>query len=241
MKRVVLLAALVFLGPGAVEEAQAAGECRGLDVCVSVPGPWVAVPAASARQARVVHFQLTCPKRHIVGGLDALLSDRTLEVEFLGKLGSPVNPGVTTGRSAVFVATYARQRRTSFRPFLGCIPQSGGGGRETTSYTPFSAATPAAVRPQPPERRVRTLRVRPGPGRSLSAACPGAERLVGTSHAVGFRSKAAPSAAVMAGVQVSRSVRAGRVELSAARDAGAVPRATRVEVQLHLLCAKGPS
>ena len=240
MRRVLVLAALVLFAPGMADEAHAAGECRGLDVCVSVPGPWVAVPAASAHEASVVHYQLTCPRRHIVGGLDALLSDRRLDVKFLGNLGSPVNPGITTGRSVVFVATYARRRRTSFRPFLGCIPQSGGGGRETTSYTPFSVATPAAVRPQPPQRRVRTLRVRPGAGRSISARCPGAERLVGTSHAVGFRRKAAPSAAIMGGVNVSRSVRPGSVELSATR-AATVPRGTRVEVQLHLLCAKGPA
>ena len=240
MRRALVLAALGLFLPGVAGEARAAGECRGLDVCVSVPGPWVAVPAAAARQASVIHYQLTCPRRHIVGGLDALLSDRRLDVEFLGNLGSPVNPGITTGRSVVFVATYARRRRTSFRPFLGCIPQSGGGGRETTSYTPFSAATPAAVRPQPPQRRVRTLRVRPGSGRSLSARCPGVERLVGASHAVGFRRKAAPSAAIMGGVRVSRSVRPGRVELSATRGS-AIPRGTRVEVQLHLLCAKGPA
>jgi hypothetical protein len=240
VRRALVLAALGLFLPGVAGEARAAGECRGLDVCVSVPGPWVAVPAAAARQASVIHYQLTCPRRHIVGGLDALLSDRRLDVEFLGNLGSPVNPGITTGRSVVFVATYARRRRTSFRPFLGCIPQSGGGGRETTSYTPFSASKPAAVRPQPPQRRVRTLRLRPGAGRSLSARCPGAERLVGTSHAVGFRRKAAPSAAIMSGVNVSRSVRPGIVELSATRSS-AVPGATRVEVQLHLLCAKGPA
>jgi hypothetical protein len=41
-------------------------------------------------------------------------------------------------------------------------------------------------------------------------------------------------------VDVSRRVRAGSVELNATRGR-AVPRGTRVEVQLHLLCAKGPS
>jgi hypothetical protein len=240
VKRVVVLAAVVFFVPGAADEARAAGECRGLDVCVSVPGPWVAVPPASARQARVVHYQLTCPRRHIVGGLDAVLSDRRLDVKFLGSLGSPVNPGITTGRSAVFVATYARQRFATYRPFLGCIPQSGGGGRETTSYTPLSVAAPVAIRPQPPERRVRTLRIRPGTGRSLEARCPPSERLVGSSHAVGFRRKAVPSATIMSGVRVERHVQDGGVEISAARS-GVVPRGTRVEVQVHLLCAKGPA
>jgi hypothetical protein len=238
VRRLVVVTAVVFLAPGFAGEARAAGECRGLDVCVSVPGPWVAVPAASAQQARVVNYQLTCPRRHIVGGLDAVLTDRRLDVKFLGSLGSPVNPGITTGRSAVFVATYARQRRTSFQPFIGCIPQSGGGGRDTTSYTPFSIAAPVAVRPKPPERRVRTLRVRPGAARRLVAGCAAGERLVGSSHAVGFRRPAAPSAALMGSVRVERRSSSGRVEVSAVRSNG-VPRGTRVEVQVHLLCARG--
>jgi hypothetical protein len=137
------------------------------------------------------------------------------------------------------VATYARQRWTSFRPFIGCIPLSGGGGRQTTAYTP-SAYSPAAVRPKPPERRVRTLRVRPGAARSLQARCASTERLVGSSHAIGFHRKAAPSAAMMAGVRVARGGQEGGASVSAERSA-AVPRGTRVEVQLHLLCAGGPA
>jgi hypothetical protein len=240
VRRLVLLAALL-VAPATAQDANAAGECRGLDVCVSAPGPWVAVPPASARRASVVNYQMTCPRRHIVGGLDAVLSDRRIDVKFLGALGSPVNPGITTGRSVVFVATYARQRWTSFRPFIGCIPLSGGGGRQTTAYTP-SAYTPAAVRqrPKPPERRVRTLRVRPGAARSLEGRCASTERLVGASHAIGFRRKAAPSAAMMAGVRVARSEQDGGASVSAERSA-AVPRGTRVEVQLHLLCAGGPA
>jgi hypothetical protein len=237
VKRLVLLAALV-VAPATAGEATAAGECRGLDVCVSAPGPWVAVPPAAPRRASVVNYQMTCPRRHVVGGLDAVLSDRRIDVKFLGALGSPVNPGITTGRSVVFVATYGRQRWTSFRPFIGCIPQSGGGGRQTTAYTP--AAVTQAVRPQPPERRVRTLRVRRGAARSLEARCASTERLVGSSHAVGFHRKAAPSGAMMAGVRVARAEQNGGARVSAERS-GAVPRGTRVEVQLHLLCARGPA
>jgi hypothetical protein len=238
VRRVVVIAALLLVALGTVEEARATNECRGLDVCISVPGPWVAVPPAPARRAAVVYYQLSCPRRSIVGGLDAVLTDRSIDVKFLGSLGSPVNPGITTGRSVVFVATYARQRRTSFRPFIGCIPQSGGGGRETTSYTPGARGTPAAVRPRPPERRVRTLRVRTGERPRLVARCRDGERLVGSSHAVAFRRPRAPSPQVMSGVRVGRHVESGRVEVSAARSA-AVPRGTRVEVQVHLVCARG--
>ena len=48
-------------------------------------------------------FQLDCPKRFIVGGLDAELSIRAIEIGFVGGLGSPVNPGITTTGSAVFL------------------------------------------------------------------------------------------------------------------------------------------
>jgi hypothetical protein len=239
VRRAILLAAALLFVPATADDARAAGECRGLDVCVSVPGPWVAVPAASLRSASVVNYQLTCPRRHIVGGLDALLSDRAIDLKFLGSLGSPVNPGTTTGRSAVFVGTYARQRRTSFRPYLGCIPLAGGGGRETTSYDPAAVPTEAVQR-QPPQRRVWTIRLRPGDTRTLAARCAPSERLVGSSHAVGFRRNAAPSASIMGGVRVERSVRGAGVNVTAARG-GAIPFATRVEVQVHLLCAKGTS
>jgi hypothetical protein len=238
VRRVAVIAALLLLAPGAAEDARATNECRGLDVCISVPGPWVAVPSAAARRAAIVHYQLSCPRRSVVGGLDAVLANRSIDVKFLGSLGSPVNPGITTGRSVVFVATYARQRRTSFRPFIGCIPQSGGGGRETTSYTPESRVAPAAVQQRPPERRVRTLRVRAGERPRLAARCRTGERLVGSSHAVAFRRPRPPSAQIMSGVRVARHVEDGRVEVSAARSA-AVPRGMRVEVQVHLLCARG--
>ena len=47
MKAALVAAAVLVLvalaGPGA---ARATNECRGLDVCIRVPGPWVAVPGA---------------------------------------------------------------------------------------------------------------------------------------------------------------------------------------------------
>ena len=233
MRRVAALAAAVALGLGAAGEARAADECAGLDVCISVPGPFVAVPAAPPGGSRTVYYRLSCPRRSVVGGLDAVLGDRSLEVRFLGRMGSPVNPGITTSQSAVFVATYARARVTYFRPFLGCIPTSGGGGRETT-------AVDASPRPVPPVRRVRTLRLRAGaPGR-LAFRCSRGERLVGSSHAVAFRTRSAPPGSVLAGVTAARRQRAGRVEVRARRTA-AVPPRVRTEVQVHALCARGQS
>jgi hypothetical protein len=232
VRRVVLLGTIVALGLAWTGAANAAGECKGLDVCISVPGPWVAVPPAPPGASRTVYYRLSCPRRTIVGGLDAVLGDRSLDVRFLGRMGSPVNPGITTSQSAVFVATYARARVTYFRPFLGCIPTSGGGGRETTSVD-------ASPRPAPPIRRVRTLRVRAGgPGR-LAFGCASGERLVDSSHAVAFRMRSAPTASILTGASATRRQRAGRLDVRARRTA-AVPPRVRVEVQVHALCARGP-
>ena len=232
MRRAFLILAMALVPLAFAGEAHATNECRGLDVCISVPGPWVAVPAAPATGVTTTYFQLTCPKGSIAGGLDAILGDRTLDVAFLGKLGSPVNPGITTSRSVVFVATYARGAPTAFRPVLGCIPTSGGGGRSTTAYHPV------VVKPQPVLRRVHAFPLR-GVARHVTASCRGGERLVGWSSATGLRTKRQPGAAVLSGVQVATRRDGNAVVVRATRTT-AVPRGLRVVVQVHLLCARGP-
>ena len=56
--------------------AGGADECEGLMVCVPVAGPWVVVPASTSIPRQRVEYQLTCPRAHVVGGLDARLSVR---------------------------------------------------------------------------------------------------------------------------------------------------------------------
>ena len=232
MRRLLVLAALALLPLAFAGEARATNECRGLDVCISVPGPWVVVPAAPPTGVTTTYFQVTCPKGSIAGGLDAVLGDPTLDVEFLGKLGSPVNPGISTGRSVVFVATYARGAPTIFRPMVGCIPTSGGGGRSTTAYHPV------VVKPQPVLRRVHVIQLR-STTKQVTASCRGNERLVGWSSAVGFRTKRPPSGAQVSAVRVTTRRDGNAVAVRATKTA-AVPRGMRVVVQVHLLCAKGP-
>src|SRR5205823_11749438 len=80
-----------------------------------------------------VSFQLSCPKRFVVAGLDAELSRSGVDVTFRGSLGTPVNPGITTSRSAEFLARLlARGEAATFRPHIGCVPASGGGQRFPT-------------------------------------------------------------------------------------------------------------
>jgi hypothetical protein len=154
MKKVLVLAALCAALTAGAGPAQAADECDGLMVCIPVAGPWVVVPVGTSVPRPRVEYQLTCPRGFIVGGVDARLSDRGIDVTFIGTLGSPINPGITTSRSVVFVASYvgATARAPSFRPFIGCMPASGG-GRIPTAV--------GVVKPGDPTiRRVRVAHVK---------------------------------------------------------------------------------
>jgi hypothetical protein len=200
-------------------------------VCISVPGPWVVVPAQSGAARTPTSYLLECPGgRGVVGGTDAVVSDLALDVTFAGQLGSPVSPGVTTSRSVLFSGLYAGavRKATTFKPFLGCIPTSGG-GRSTTSI----AAKPG----HPITLRATTLRLLPGRVQSVTRACPSGEHLVSSWHAVAFRTKAAPNAALISVVQASRSVRNGRVLLRTTTT-DAMPNNVKAEVQVGLACTR---
>jgi hypothetical protein len=230
MKKLLVLAGLCAALTAGSGPAQAADECDGLMVCVPVAGPWVAVPAVASFPRPRVEYQLTCPRRYVVGGVDARLSDRAIAVDFIGRLGSPINPGITTSRSVVFVARYvgATARSPSFRPFIGCIPSSGGGRIPT--------AVGAVIKPgEPTIRRITSTRVRPG-SRTVVSACRGNEFLVDASHSFGFRTARPPTATVMGTVSGTRTVRGQRVSVIARGDAelGSI----RAVVQVHALCSR---
>lgn len=229
----VSVAALAALAGAAAAPAGATNECRGLPVCVPVAGPWVGVPAAGSPPR--VRYLLRCPGRgRIVGGLDALVADRALDVAFLGRLGSPVNPGVSTRDAAVFeaTATAAAPRATSFRPLIGCIPTSGGGGRGTTARGAPPAAFPAG---EPVAPLALDLRLARGTSRTALLSCPRRSRLVAAAAAAAFWGAAAPGARELASVRSRVALRDGRAAVLVARAAGAPPRA-RVEVQVLVVC-----
>jgi len=229
------LCALV-LGLGAIAgaaPAEAANECDGLQICVSVPGPWVVVPAATGSSRQRVEYQLTCPKGYVVGGLDARVSVRAIDVSFLGKLGSPVNPGITTTRSAVFVGTYVGRSdpAPTFKPFIGCMPMAGGGSRVPTSVGSVSAFQPG----QPVTRRVHTVRVRPG-STTVVQRCARGERVVGGSHAFAFATRTPPSESLVSSVSGSQSV--GETSVSVRVRGDAELAGVRAFVQVHALCSR---
>ena len=218
----------------AAQPAQATNECRGLQICVRVAGPWVVVPGATRTPRARVDYQLSCPRSFAVGGLDAELSDRAIDVDFLGKLGSPVGPGVTTGRSAVFGATYlgATARAPSFRPHLGCIPAAGGGSGPVPFRRPDATFPPG----EPALRRVRTVRLHPGNVRA-SVACGAGERLVSGWHAIGFYTSSPPSAALIQSAVATRTLRGARVEVRVR--GGAALGTVRAVLQVGAVCGGG--
>jgi len=222
--KVALVIALVACAAAlAAAPAGATNECRGLQVCVPISGPWVLTDARSE-----VRYQLACPKRFVVGGLDAELSVRGIAISFLGSLGSPVNPGVTTSTGAVFLGRVVRSgiAGASFRPHVGCIPASGGGERTPTAYHAFPPSKPAL-----PE--MTEIPVRSGTHRYVRS-CKAGERLVGATHAIAFYTDTPPARSLASSISATQSVRSGRLHLVVR----ASPAAAEVKsvVQVDLSC-----
>jgi hypothetical protein len=187
------------------------------------------VPGRLTLPRRQVSFQLSCPRGYVVGGLAAQVSDRAVDIQFLGSLGSPVNPGITTARTALFLATYvgAHGGSPTFRPRIGCMPASGGGGRIQTARI-LPAAKPTA-------RGATTVRVHPG-AQLVIRGCARGERLVSGWHAVGFRTSRPPDPELVGAVSASHSFRSGRVVVLA-RGTPAL-RSVPVVVQAGALCSR---
>jgi hypothetical protein len=218
VKRLLTVVAVCAAAGVAAAGAGATNECRGLQVCVPIEGPWVVIGGAE------VSFQLSCPKRFVVGGLDAELSRRGVDVTFRGRLGSPVNPGITTTSSAVFLARLLLQGRTAtFRPHVGCIPAAGGGQRFPTAHRPEQAIVPTAVQ----------LTVTPGVHRYVTR-CPAGKRLAGATHAIGFYTDAPPEAGLIRSIAVRQTTGGGKVHLVVR--AGALEGINAI-VQVDMVCA----
>jgi hypothetical protein len=225
-----VLAAAAVAALATATSAGGARECDGFQVCVPVRGPWVVVPAAGGTERAKVEWQLRCPRRHVVGGLDAELSARTIDVGFYGKLGSPVNPGITTRREVTFFGSHVGRSSApaTYRPYIGCIPAAGGGPRIPTAAGAFQPGEPTT-------RRVTTARVRPGSSTAV-ARCERGERLVGSSHAFAFATGRPPNASLAGSVSGTRSAREGSVVVRIRGDAEL--EGVRALVQVHAVCAE---
>ena len=204
----------------------ATSECRGLQQCVPIKGPWVVVPVGHAVPRPQVQFELTCPRGYVVGGIDAELTDRAIDVAFLATSGSPVSPGKTTSRTIVFVGTYVGTGASAptFRPHAGCVPTSGGGRRTPTAVG--AVAPPGA----PLVRHTKTLPV--DAARQITVACAPAEHLVATNVARAFDTTSPPSATLVVRLTATSHVTADRIVVVAHGAPHAV-------VQVTAICAGG--
>jgi hypothetical protein len=228
MRRLLVLGgALAVLVATTAAPAGATNECRGLDPCAPVAGPWVVVPVARGVPRPQVQYQLTCPRGYVVAGTDAELSEQAIEVSFFGSSGSPVGPGVTTSRSVVFVASYVGggAQAPTFRPHAGCVPASGGGQRTPTGV---AAVFPPGL---PAVRRVRTVHVTSTA--RIVVECRSDERLVAWYVARGFFTPAPPTAALTSSLSATLRVRGDRVVAVARARRG------RSVVQVSAVCAGG--
>jgi hypothetical protein len=231
----VVVAIVAAAGPGA-GTGRAADECRGLQVCLPVPGPWVAIPAPAGGAASTAVWQMRCPLRgYIVAGVDARVTDRTIDVSIRGENGAPISPGVTTGREVVFTAVYSggARRPTAFQPFIGCIPTSGGGARGETAVRRVAAFAPV----KPIERRVVERRLVSGASTRVVGGCPPGSRLLGAEHAFAFRIGNEPGATLLTAVRTRQTVAARRVTVVASV-APSVPQGLPVQLQVHALCTR---
>jgi hypothetical protein len=179
MKTFAVVVATLAVAAATAASAGAQNECKGIQQCIPVGGPWVYVHGAAETQ-----FLLSCGTKGVVGGVDAVATSSAVRVEFAGRLGAPVSPGVTTTRSVLFRSRVTGTPSGAFEPWIGCIPANGGGGRSTVS---------ARVAPGPSVVRVAHLViVTPGEVKTASVSCPVGEKLVGGWHAIAFRTKHAP-------------------------------------------------
>lgn len=235
MRRLLLLGlpAAAAVAIAAAPAGAATNECRGLQVCVPVAGPWVVLPTKRSVPRPQVQFQLSCPKGYIVGGTDAELSTRAIDVTFIGTMGAPVNPGISTSADAVFVGRYVGAgsvQPPSFRPHIGCMPTRGGGSR-----TPTAAIYPPG---KPVVRHVKNALLHDGVS-SYAASCAPGERLVDGWSTLAFGGPVPPALSMTSPIRLAQSTRGASVIVKAATSgAGLVP-GTIALVQVGAVCAGG--
>lgn len=224
MRRALVLLVVVGAAAASASSAGAQNECRGIQQCIPVGGPWVYVHGTTETK-----FLLSCGSHGVVGGLDALATSSAVRVSFDGRIGSPVSPGVTTTKSVLFRGRVVGRASGAFEPWIGCIPASAGGGRSTVS---------ARVTPPGPsiDRVARIVVVSPGDVKTASISCPAGEKLVGGWHAIAFRSKQAPSLGDAERVHVRHAL-AGRKVVATVASTDALSVDSHAVVQIGAECA----
>ena len=204
-----------------------ANPCKGVKNCVTVGGPWVAVPPSGE-----ANYLMECPKRSgVIGGIDALATSADVRVVWEGNVGSPVRPGTTPTFLAFFHAYSARGHDGLFQPYIGCIP--------SPKVNPRSTVSARITRPAPAglDHWETLVDVKAGTTQKVVRGCGKGERLLDAWHAVAFGATDAPSPTLASKVHVTLTTSRGAVVASIQTDAG-MPAIAQPEVQIGAVCAK---
>ena len=146
------------------------------------PGPWVVVPGA--RHGRVPALAARADAASSAGSTRRSTS-RDVHVGFDGRLGAPVQPGVTTTRYALFraVSTSSAARRRSSRCSAASRCRAGAAARRSPRASARRGRRSTYARGSSSSGRATCVR----PDR-----CASGENLVDAWHAVAFRTKQPP-------------------------------------------------
>jgi hypothetical protein len=234
-----LVAAFVGSGFVIVPGPRQTRECKGLNACYGVRGLWVVVPAHG--QAT---YLLGCPLRSkenglfLLGGTDSRVSSSHVHVWYEGKLGAPIGKQVPGKPSSglLFHASTDNGRQGFFQPVVGCISLKQALKRSTLSAT---AAGPPVGRgrlgPPQPTYRTQSVALEPGWTRTIAAACPPHESLVGGWSALAFGT-AGPPIAYREGSVTLQNSRVGRAARTVVHTAASVP--YLIHVQVGAMCER---
>jgi hypothetical protein len=208
--------------------------CKGIRNCITVNGPWVAVPATGTAT-----FLLECPKRNgYVAGIDTLASSTDVRALWEARLPQPPSPlskatTSITGPYVLFTAVSAGGKRGLLQPWIGCVPTPPTNPRVTTS----ARVAPRVTKPGAPVDRWQTTLDLHAGHQTGSRGCGKGERLVDGWQSIAFKSDAAPDPALAAKVSVGLKIGDGRVAVSVQTRPG-IPSSAFPEVQVGATCAK---
>jgi hypothetical protein len=224
-----LLALAAFVATASIvtvpERAAAAKECNGVQRCIPVEGPWVAVPADGE-----VEYELMCPKgQGVVAGTDGLASSIDVHVSFDGILGAPIAYGRTTNSAMLFRGVSGRHRPGSFKPFIGCIP--------TPSSVRNTVAAPRSPVGPPLKLKSRLVGLSGGSEKVVTIACPAGDSLVDSWSTPAFETSKAPNPALAAAI-TARTTISGRMAKVAISTSEALPAGSHAELQIGVRCAE---
>jgi len=230
-----VLAAAVAVSTFAAAPPAKPSPCKGVRNCITVNGPWVAVPASGA-----AIYLLECPKRNgYVAGIDTRATSADVRASLDARLPSPPSPlskaaTSITGPYVLFTAYSAKGKPGLLQPWIGCVPTPPTNPRVTTSarVAPRVAKTGAPI-----NRWQTTVQVHKG-RQTASRGCGKGERLLGGWTAIDFKTGDTPPAIGLASkIHPTHTIGDVSVVASITTDAG-IPLAGFPEVQVGATCAK---